>query len=84
MNSTVVWKPEAERNLAAIWNRSADRNAAARATPIIDQTLGTAPQDAGESREEGFRVLLVRPLGVMFEVSPDDRTVRVVAVWTFE
>ena len=84
MNYTVVWKPEAERNLASIWNRSSNRNAVTSATHVIDQTLGTAPQDAGESREEGFRVLFVRPLGVMFEVSPDDRTVRVVTVWIFE
>lgn len=84
MNYTVVWKPEAERHLATIWNQSPDRNGVARATHIIDQTLGTGPQEAGESREEGFRVLFVRPLGVMFEVSPDDRKVRVVTVWAFE
>ena len=84
MSYTVTWKPEAERRLASIWNQARDRNAVARATHLIDKKLGTDPQEAGESREEGFRVLLERPLGVMFEVSPDDRTVRVVAVWAFE
>jgi hypothetical protein len=84
MNYTVVWKPEAERRLATIWNQSTDRNAIAKATHVIDKTLGRDPQEAGESREEGFRILFERPLGVMFEVSPDDRTVRVVVVWSFE
>ncbi len=84
MNYTVIWKPEAERRLATIWNHSTERNALTRATHVIDTTLGTDPQGAGESREESFRVLFVRPLGVMFEVSPDDRQVRVVTVWTFE
>ena len=75
MNYTVIWKPEAERRLATIWTQSTDRNDVASATHVIDQMLGTGPQEAGESREEGFRVLLVRPLDVKFEVSPDDRLV---------
>jgi plasmid stabilization system protein ParE len=84
MNYTVVWKPEAERRLAEIWNQATDRNAVARATHVIDTILGSDPEAAGESREEGFRVLFQRPLGVMFEVSPDDRMVRVVSVWAFQ
>lgn len=84
MNYTVVWKPEAERRLASIWNHATNRNAIAKATHAIDNFLGRDPEEAGESRDEGFRVLLERPLGVIFEVSPDDRIARVVAVWTIE
>jgi hypothetical protein len=79
-----VGKPEAERRLTTIWNESTDRNAVTKATHLIDKRLGSDPEGAGESRAEGFRVLFERPLGVMFEVSADDRQVRVVTVWTFE
>ena len=81
MNDTVVWQPEASRRLATIWTQAADRSAIAKAAHVIDKALGAAPQEAGESREEGFRVRFERPLGVVFEVSPQDRLVRVVAVW---
>ena len=84
MKYTVVWKPEAERRLATIWNQATDRNAVARAAHVIDKALGTDADEVGESREEGFRVLFELPLGVVFEVSRDDRIARVVAVWTVE
>jgi plasmid stabilization system protein ParE len=84
MNYTVTWKPEAERRLATIWSQTKDRNAVTRAAHIIDKMLGANPEDVGESRQEGFRVFFEEPLGVMFTISPDDRMVLVVAVWTFD
>jgi plasmid stabilization system protein ParE len=84
MKYTVTWKPEAERHLATIWSQTKDRNAMSKAAHVIDKMLGTNPEEVGESREEGFRVLFERPLGVMFAISPDDRTVLVVTVWTFD
>lgn len=84
MSFTVVWKPEAERRLAEIWTDAADRNAVTRAAGIIDRALGDDPESLGESRNEGRRVLLEPPLGVIYRVSPADRMVTVVAVWTYE
>ena len=84
MNYTVLCKPEAERQLAAIWNQFKNRNLVTTSAHAIDKTLATNSEDAGESREEDFRVLLETPLGVIFKVSEADRMVVVVAVWSFE
>jgi hypothetical protein len=84
MKYNVTWKPEAERHLATIWSQARDRNAVSKAAHLIDKMLGMNPEEVGESRDEGFRVLFERPLGVMFAFSPDDRTVLAVAVWAFD
>jgi hypothetical protein len=84
MNFQVLWVSEAEEELAAIWIAAADRNAITTAAHVIDSTLRTDPQHAGESRDEDRRVLLERPLGVVFAVSPEDRTVHVLSVWRIE
>ena len=84
MNYTVLWKPEAERQLATICTRSANRNLNTDSSRLIDKTLGVKPEEVGESREGGFRILLEPPLGVIYTVSEGDRKVDVVAVWSFE
>jgi hypothetical protein len=84
MSYTVVWKPEAERRLAQLWLDAADRNAVTQAAHQIDQRLRIGPEDAGESRPGGRRLLLVSPLGVLFRVIPQDRLVRVLTVWQFQ
>jgi plasmid stabilization system protein ParE len=83
MNFTVLWDPEAEQELAAIWVAAADRAAVTAATDEIDRLLRTNPEQRGESRDDGRRILLVAPLGVLFRVLPDDRVVRVLQVWSF-
>ena len=82
MKYTVIWKPEAERQLATIWTQSANRNIVTESASTIDKTLGAKPDEAGESREEGFRILFEPPLGVIYSFSADDRRVSVVAVWS--
>ncbi len=84
MSFTVVWKPEAERRLATIWTNAGDRNAIARAAGVIDRTLLSRPESVGESRNQGRRILLEPPLGVVYRVSPPDRTVTVLTVWAYE
>lgn len=81
MNFEVLWVTEAENELATIWTVSADRNAITAAAHIIDSVLRTDPEDAGESRDDDRRVFLEPPLGVVFAVSPQDRTVHVLSVW---
>ncbi len=81
MKYTVVWKPHAEQELAAIWNEATDRNALTAAAHQLDQILKTNPEEAGESRSAGTRVLVEPPLVIRFSVSRDDCLVSVVAVW---
>jgi hypothetical protein len=84
MKHKVLWKPDAERQLAAIWNGSTNRNAITESAHVIDEALATKPEEVGESREEGFRILFESPLGVIYKISVVDRRVVVVAVWSFE
>jgi mRNA-degrading endonuclease RelE of RelBE toxin-antitoxin system len=80
---TVTWKPEAERRLAELWMNASDRNAITEAANEIDRRLQMNPEQQGESRSDGRRLLLVKPLGVIFEVVPDDRIVYVLTVWQY-
>ncbi len=80
---TVVWLESAERELSTIWLDAEDRSLVAAAANAIDRALGRQPEQQGESREGGRRILLRPPLGVTFEVNPDDRLVRVLEVWRF-
>ena len=82
MNYRVAWTPSAQRHLANIWLASADRGTVTSAAAQIDAHLQTDPQDQGESRHGTVRILICRPLGVLYEVVDDDRTVYVIAAWT--
>jgi len=77
---TVVWKPAAEADLARIWTRAADRGAVAAAADETDRLLRYSPHEQGESRSGSVRLMLIRPLGVFYEVSEADRMVHVLAV----
>ena len=79
MNYDVVWLPAAEQELAAVWTASARRNEVTRAVAEIDRQLEAAAPSAGESRSGGRRILIERPVGVIFRVL--GRTVLVSRVW---
>ncbi|HEX8200089.1 MAG TPA: hypothetical protein VF590_06350 [Isosphaeraceae bacterium] len=81
---TVLWHGPALNQLATIWAQVSDRTAVTAAVGRIDQRLRTDPEDQGESRDAGRRVLLEAPLGVTFSVQPDDRTVSVLTVWHYD
>jgi plasmid stabilization system protein ParE len=80
MEYTVIWVPSAEGQLAELWMAARDREAVTLASDRIDRTLCDAPLDAGESRPDGYRILIDLPLVVYFQVIPDDRLVRVLRV----
>ena len=80
MNYTVVWQPTAEQQLATAWVDASDRGAVTRAAERIDTLLGLAPNQVGESRDAGRRILVVSPLVVTYEVVEDDKLVRVLRV----
>ena len=80
MSFTVVWKPDAEDDLADRWLTTVDRSAVADAANHLEQTLATDPLAAGESREGMTRVAFEGPLGVVYDVSEADRLVTVLQV----
>jgi hypothetical protein len=78
MKWTVIYRPGASDELAAIRLRSDDKQAITAAANSIDQQLRTDPLQAGESREGSSRVLLHEPLIPFFDVLPEDCAV---VVW---
>jgi plasmid stabilization system protein ParE len=81
MTYTVTWVPSAEQRLADIWLHAPDRDRVTRAAHDIDQRLRRDPENDGESRSNGRRILISIPLGVIFRVFPEDRLVEVLTVW---
>jgi hypothetical protein len=81
MKWTVVWKPDAETDLASLWVNAPDRAELTAASNRLDAWLRRDPLNTGESREADDRVAFDPPLGVLFTVEPMDRTVHVVRVW---
>jgi hypothetical protein len=79
----VHWIPSALNDLAEIWSRANDRQAVTEATQRIDDMLSRDPGSQGESRDEGRRILLESPLGVLFRVDATARTVSVLSAWRF-
>jgi hypothetical protein len=79
----VVWQEDAEEELAAIWNAALDREDVTLAADEIDRLLKRDAARLGESREDNFRVFLLEPLGVEFQVFEDQRRALVVRVWRF-
>ena len=80
MGFTVVWRPSAEAQLAQIWLEASDRLSVTNAANAIDQELHHSPRTIGESRSEGRRVVIIRPLAVYFGIDDEDRIVRVLSV----
>ena len=81
---SVRWKRSARDRLAEIWMRANDRSAIASAANKIDTLLRTSPETRGESRDGGRRILIESPLGVVFQVKPQDHIVHVLSVWRFD
>ena len=83
MSYTVVWLRAVERRLTELWNTASDRQSIADAADKIDAVLRQSPSLVGESRERGIRILLQKPLGVLYRVHEDDRKVVVGHVWKY-
>jgi mRNA-degrading endonuclease RelE of RelBE toxin-antitoxin system len=84
MNYTVGWKTDAEEELADLWMRDPNRQAVNDAAKHLEELLGDDPLNVGESREGLIRIAFEKPLGVIFDVSPDDRLVTVLHVWSID
>jgi hypothetical protein len=83
MDWNVVWLPDAEEELARCWLSSPDRQRLTFAADQIDKQLQRDPEDIGESRAEGRRILIVPPLTVTYRVRLDERVVSVIHVREF-
>jgi hypothetical protein len=81
---TVIWLTSAEAELAEVWLAADDRELIAQTANEIDARLAAEPETQGESRSGQRRILLVAPLGVVFETHLADRIVRVLDVWRFK
>jgi plasmid stabilization system protein ParE len=80
MTYTVVWKPPAERRLAAIWMDTSNRPAVTLAADTIETLLRSDPTAHGEARHGTTRLLVIAPLAVHYDVQDDDRIVNVLSV----
>jgi hypothetical protein len=76
---TVVWLPEAQRDLADLWLAATDRQTVRDAADWIDKALARDPDRTGIIAADG-RFLERVPLAVAFEILPDDCLVRVLQV----
>lgn len=81
MKYTVIWQPSAEGDLATVWTESKQRSVVSQAADRIENWLRTDPEELGESREDGERLLIESPLAVIYRLVPQDRCVFVLAVW---
>lgn len=74
---TVVWRREAEEELAKLWLQATDRAALSSASVAIDRTLANDPAEKGADIGQGLFTLILAPLVVVYSISDDDRMVRV-------
>jgi hypothetical protein len=81
MNFTVVWFPSAKQRLAELWLEANDKQYVTQAADQIDVLLRTNPIGVGEERTALVRYLFQPPIGVYYQVRPNDRVVEVRAVW---
>jgi hypothetical protein len=80
MPFTVVWAVAAQNELARIWLQAPDRRAVTAAANRIEAALVHSPETKGVEFY-GDRLLVDRPLHVVFRVSPDDLKVEVLHIW---
>jgi hypothetical protein len=81
MSYSVVWRPKAEQELAALWLAAPDRKAITTSVHQIDQFLANEPADQGRWLIGVTRTLIVPPLAVVYEIIEDDRKVSVLTIW---
>ena len=81
----VRWKRSAVNQLARVWVQanSAERQAITAASHEVDLRLQRDPENEGESRPKGRRIMFEAPLAVTFRIEADGRTVSVLQLRMF-
>jgi hypothetical protein len=82
MEFRVLWLSAAEKVLA-LWLDEPIRADVTRAADEIDRRHRRNPDEEGESRPRGRRILFVPPLAITYKVFPDENLVVVSDVWRF-
>jgi hypothetical protein len=77
----VSWDPDAFRNLLRQWHAAGKPDAATRAFEAIENELGTDAHRCGESREGIQRILLLPPIGVIFEARQNTGDAVILDAW---
>ncbi len=79
----IEWMQFALDELALNWLKSdpLTRKAITVASESIEKQLRLNPQDAGESRNADFRILIEMPLGLFFNVDEDAQLVTIFHLW---
>ena len=78
---TVTWTEAAQSALARLWNENpAIRGQLTTAADHLDEILKQHPKELGEPTSGSYRQAVVHPLKALFDVSDDDRKVRVIYV----
>lgn len=82
----VRWEDSALNELTALWTDADSplRQLITETVAQIDRQLETAPVAHSESRSDGRRILFASPLGILFRIEADGRTVSVLNVWMFQ
>ncbi|MGH7134719.1 MAG: hypothetical protein ACREHD_03205 [Pirellulales bacterium] len=81
----VEWLQSALDDLANAWLKadSSGRRQITFAASQIEAALRNDPEDQGESRTEGRRIVFVEPLAGVFRVDSVNRLVAISGVWRF-
>lgn len=83
MSYIVYWTVVALDELATVWMAAADRNAAAAAAHQLEQEIAADPYGRGLFRASSANYTAIDlPLGIEFDVIEDDKTVRILRVWS--
>ncbi|MEX2172453.1 MAG: hypothetical protein WD851_24240 [Pirellulales bacterium] len=84
MKYRVLWSPQAEERLESLLKTADDPQALVDAGREVDRLLLNDPNAFGESRYDTVRVGFAHPLGILFEVMDDVRTVIVFDLWRID
>jgi len=76
----VLWKKDAELELAELWLRSKNRAAVTRSIHQIEELLRRDPISVGESRSGKDRIVFDGSVGVSYRVRARSREVVILAV----
>jgi hypothetical protein len=79
MKYTLTWKPRALQQLADIWLAASDKNAVSIAVNRIERHL-QARTHASSAHLFGSKLIIARPLVVLYDVSHDDCLMTIVRV----
>lgn len=82
MNYRIIWSKRAEDDLAILWLNTANQTLISSVSQFLDVQLMRTPLTVGESRESSVnRVIYQDPLGLVYDVIEDDKSVIVQAVF---